>query len=214
MGMAEFHYGFLFNLKGDGENAVKHFQSSIGYLEESQAVVFLPGAWANLGWGYFFLGELNTALKFIEKGLKIQMDTGIHFSLSNYHCDLSFVHFDLGNLSGAKLHAEKALDLAQTNHEKCFEGVSWIQLGRTVAKLEKSRIDKAEEYILKGMKILDELELKAIYALGYLFLGELYANAGQKEKAHKNLKKAEAMYQEMGMDHRLARTRKLMETLL
>jgi tetratricopeptide (TPR) repeat protein len=116
-------------------------------------------------------------------------------------------------LSDAKLHAEQAINLAQTNHEKCFEGLSWLCLGRITGEMEKSRIDKAEEYILKGTKILDELKIKPVYTLGYSFLGELYANAGQKEKALENLKKAEAMYQEMGMNHRLARTKKLLETL-
>jgi hypothetical protein len=61
------------------------------------------------------------------------------------------------------------------------------------------------------MKILDELETKPLYTLGYIFLGELYAGVGQKEKALENLKKAEVMFQEMGMDYWLARTRKLLE---
>ena len=74
-----------------------------------------------------------------------------------------------------------------------------------------SQLHKTEEYILKGMKILEELETKPAYAGGYLNRGELYADAGQKEKALENLKKAEAMYQEMGMDYWLARTKKLLE---
>ncbi len=212
MGMAELEYGSLFIFKGDGKNAVKHFQSGIGYLEKSQAVKFLPIAWANLGFGYYLLGEPNTALKSIEKGLKMQTDTGLPLRLSLYHNYLSYVHLNLGNLSEAKLHAEQALNLAQTNHEKISEAESWLQLGRIVGKTGSSQIDKAEEYILQGMKILDELEIKPYYSQGYLYLGELYAGAGQKEKALKNLKKAEAMFQEMGMSYDLARTKKLLET--
>ena len=48
--------------------------------------------------------------------------------------------------------------------------------------MEKSQIDKAEEYILQGMKILDELKIKTNLRFGYLFLGELYADAGKKKK--------------------------------
>ena len=143
----------------------------------------------------------------------MQMDTGTSFSLSNYHNFLSLVHFDLGNLNEAKLHAEQGLNLAQTNQEKYLEGHSWIILGRTVGKIEKSQIDKAEEYILTGMKILDELKIKPYYTRGYFYLGELYANAGQKERALEALKKAEAMFQEMGMSYDLARTKKLLETV-
>jgi tetratricopeptide (TPR) repeat protein len=143
----------------------------------------------NKGKAYYYLGELNTALRFLEKALKTQMDTGILFGLSWYHWHLSLVHFDLGNLSEAKVHAEQALNLAQTTHNKWLEGVSWTQLGRIIGRTDKSQIDKAEEHILQGMKILNELKTKPLYAEGYMFLGELYADAGQKEKALENLKK-------------------------
>jgi tetratricopeptide (TPR) repeat protein len=116
----------------------------------------------------------------------------------------------LGNLNEAKVHAEQALKLAQTGHQKFIEGMSWIQLGRIFGKMEGSQLHKAEEYILQGMKILEELETKPDYAQGHLKLGELYADAGQKEKALENLKRAEAMYQEMGMDYWLARTKKVL----
>jgi class 3 adenylate cyclase/energy-coupling factor transporter ATP-binding protein EcfA2 len=209
IGVVEMFYGLLFGTKGNGENAVKHFQSGIGYLEKSQAVIYLPSAWSFLGWGYCFLGELETALKFTEKGLKMQTDIG--FPISAIHYFLSVVHLDLGNLNEAKVHAEQAVNLAQTSHQKYGEGISWLQLGRILGKIEGSQLHKAEEHILKGMKILEELETKPFYAQGHLFLGELYADAGQKEKAIENLKKAEAMFQEMGMDYSLARTKKLLE---
>jgi tetratricopeptide (TPR) repeat protein len=63
------------------------------------------------------------------------------------------------------------------------------------------------------MKILDELKMKAWYAPGYLYLGELYVKAGQIEKALENLRKAEDMFQEMGMDYWLVETRKLLAEL-
>ena len=209
IGSAEHRYGFLFVFKGDGKNAIKHLQSSIEYFEKSQAVILLPTAWSLLGYGYYLVGELETALKSIEKALNMQMDIG--FPRSWIHYFLSSVHFDSGNLNEAKVHAEQALNLAQTSHQKIFEGISWIQLGRSLVKMEGPQLHKAEEYILKGMKIVDELGAKPFYAQGCFYLGDLYADAGHKEKAIENLKKAEAMYQEMGMDYWLARTKKLLK---
>ena len=66
---------------------------------------------------------------------------------------------------------------------------------------------------MKGIKIFDELKMKPSCALGYFSLGELYVNAGQKEKALENLKKAETMFQEMGMDYWVAMTKELLEKL-
>ncbi|GAJ23573.1 unnamed protein product, partial [marine sediment metagenome] len=63
-----------------------------------------------------------------------------------------------------------------------------------LGKADLSQGGKAEEYILQGIKIFDELELKAWSPTAYLFLGELYTDMGQREKALETLKKAEAAF--------------------
>ena len=207
--MVEYVYATLFLHKGDGENGIKHGHSAIKYLEKSQAVYLLSTAWSFLGFGYYLLGELNNALKFTEKGLKMQQDIGSPVICPLVHSILSRIHCDLGHWEEAKVQAEQALKFAQTNQEKFSEGNSWLLLGRAVGKLEKAQLDLAEEYILRGMKLLEELEIKPYFSQGHLFLGELYADAGLKEKALENLRKAEALFQEMGMDYWLGRTREI-----
>ena len=86
-------------------------------------------------------------------------------------------------------------------------------MGRIVGRSDPSRKDKAEQYILKGINILEKLDLKTSYTLGRLFLGEFYLDAGQREKAAENLKKADGMFQEMGMEYWLARTKEAMQRL-
>ncbi len=44
-------------------------------------------------------------------------------------------------------------------------------------------------------------------------MGELYADRGQRENALENLKKAEGMFQEMGMDYWLAQTQEVLGRL-
>jgi class 3 adenylate cyclase/tetratricopeptide (TPR) repeat protein len=205
IGVVEFLYGFLFVLKGDGENTIKYFQSAIEYLEKSQAVIYLPSAWGCLGYGYFLLGDLNSALKFVEKGLKMHQDMGLPFYMSSFHSSLSIIHGDSNHWEEAKGQAGQALKFAQTNQEKFIEGLSWLLLGRAIGKMEKAQFDMAEEYIHKGMKILEELGIKPDLPLGYLYLGELYADAGLKEKSLEHLKKAEGLFQEMGMDYWLGK---------
>ncbi|MGD0661149.1 MAG: hypothetical protein ABSD38_24055 [Syntrophorhabdales bacterium] len=213
IGQVEVAYGIFFAQKGDGENAVKHFRSAIECFEKSHARIILPLTWGWLGWGYYLSGKLDSALEFIEKGLKMQGESGLPFLLSMQHYFLSRVRLDLGSLSEARLHAEEGLNLARTNHQRGIEGMSWIQLGRIIGKTDTSQAAKAEEYILQGMKIFDELNQKPAYASGCLALGELYAGVGQKERALENLKKAETMFREMGTDYWLVRTKKLLESL-
>ena len=211
IGILENLYGDLFLFKGEGENAVKHCQSAVEYFEKSQAVLYLSLAWVRLGYGYYLLDEFNDALKFMERGLKMQQDMGLPFYLSLIHYNLSMVHGDLGHWEDAKVKAEQGLRLGQTNQDKSSEGNSWVLLGRAIGKMEKAQLDMAEEHILKGMKILEELMLKPALSTGHFILGELYADAGMKEKALENLKKAEGLCQEMGIEYWLNRTRALLE---
>ena len=103
-------------------------------------------------------------------------------------------------------------DLEDRNTPTRIEGLSKMWLGRTLGKLETAS-SKCEEYILQGIQIVNELKLKPYSARGYLFLGELYADRGQREKALENLKKAEGMFKEMGMDYWLVKTQEVLDKL-
>ena len=113
----------------------------------------------------------------------------------------------------ARSSTERALNLTQKNGEKINEGTSRILLGRVLGKEHISQSARAKEYILEGIKILEEREVVARSAVGYLYLGELYADMGQKEKALETLKKAEGAFRKMGMDYWLRRTQKILGKL-
>jgi len=163
-------------------------------------------AWAGLGSGYYYLGDLETARKYMEKGLNITVDTGVQWWLSFHYWYLSKTHFDSGDQKNARSFIEEALKTSQNNNEKHIEGASLIWSGRILGRADPSQADKAEECILKGIKILEDLQIKPWYTQGYLYLGEFYCDSGQSEKALENLKKARGMFREMGMNYWLART--------
>ena len=213
LSVVEYFYEILFLSKGDGVNTIKHSKNCIKYCEDGEVPLFLPVSWGVLGMGHYYLGELEAALKHIQTGIKIQTDMQMPMFMSMLYYDLSVVHLDLGDFESAQSFAEKALDLAQKNHEKLNEGISWIGLGRIFGKKESAEPDRAEECILKGIKIIEELKIKPSYPIGHLFLGELYADTGKEDKALENLKKAEGMFQEMGMDYYLAKTKEVLEKL-
>ncbi len=211
MGLLEWLYGWFFAVKGDGKNAIAHYQSAIRYIEEVKYITMLGLAWSGLGDGHYLLGELETARRYIEKGLKIQRDEGLPFYLSLHFLLLGKVHFDSGDLKNAQDCIEEALRLSRDN-EIHNEAISRMWLGRIWGKTHPSE-EKGKKYIVQGIKVLDELKLKPSAAQGYLFLGELYADRGQTEKALENLKKAEGMFQRMGMDYWLAKTQEVLGKL-
>ena len=64
--------------------------------------------------------------------------------------------------------------------------------------------------MLEGINLFDELQIRPRYAVGLMYLRELYADAGQKEEALENLKKAEGMFGEMGMNYWLGKTQEVL----
>ena len=94
-----------------------------------------------------------------------------------------------------------------------MEAEANITLGRVIATTGRDKFDKAKESILKGIMLLDELQLKPRYAVGLLYLGELFANAGRKDKTLENIKTAEKMFLEMGMDYWPGKAKELLAKL-
>jgi tetratricopeptide (TPR) repeat protein len=109
------------------------------------------------------------------------------------------------NIGEAKVHAEKALNLSQTHHERYCEGSSWLQLGRVMGKMEGPNFEEAEDCLRNGLRILEELETKPAYAVGCLNLAALYMRAGRKGEALDNLKRSREMFSQMGMEQWLER---------
>ena len=73
------------------------------------------------------------------------------------------------------------------------------------AKTDPTQIEVAEQQILQGINLLEELGIVAFSGWGYLWLGEVYTEAGRPEEALAPLKKAEAMFRQMGMDYWLGK---------
>ncbi len=201
IGYIEQFYSLALCIKGDGDRAIKHAQDAVKHNEETQFLTLLPHSWGVLGWGHILLGELDKGRIYTEKGLEIQLSSGIPMHLSSQYIIQSRLHFELGDLEKAQSHIEEALELAQNGSEKHYEALAKIWLGKIQAKADMSQSDNAEELISDGIRELDKLKLRPWITEGYLYLGELYADTGQNDKALENLKKAEAEFKDMGMDY-------------
>ena len=100
--------------------------------------------------------------------------------------------------------------MADRNNERFMQGIARIDLGKILAKACSARSDDAEECIARGITILGELKLRPFMSQGHLYLGELYADTGRREKALERLKKAEAEFKAMGMDYWLRKTQEVL----
>jgi len=216
IGFVEFFHAAIFFWQGDGENTVAHAQKAIKAAEEIGVELWLGVARSLLGAGQLFLGRHETARSHIETGLETQKERGIAVLLPVCYCVSAVVHSTLGDLRTARERAVESLKLAQEFGTRAYEGWARMLLGSSLWKLNPTETHFAEEQLCQGISILEELETRPWSAQGYLFLGELFAHAGQGEKALENLKQAEEMYREMGLDSRhywLALTQELLAKL-
>jgi len=198
--MTESLYGAMLLFKGDTQRALEHLQEAMRYAEATQFVHVLGGIYAALGMVYAQIGDLEAALKYLEKGIQLYSDAGVRHVLSMNYVYLGIVHSLSGDLKSAQRDEEEALKLAQEGKNKMLEGFSQIFLGSILGAADTSRSAEAEEYILQGIRLLEELKLRPMCSMGYFYLGQHYASTGHREEALQTLKKAESAFQEMGMD--------------
>jgi len=213
LAVCEFHYGNLYVYIGDPKLAIKHHENSIRYHEESKSIGFSPMSVSLLGYAYYLLGNAVSGKNYAEKGLKLKLESGLGVFTSLFHWVLSQIELDIGNSKAAKSHAEMALKLSQEHNQRHFEGLAWVSLGRIYGNSDPSQYEEATEQILKGIEIFEELKHKPFFSQGYFYLGELCSNTGRKERALENLTKAEGLFQELGMNFWLAKTKDVMGRL-
>jgi len=213
LGMIQFMYGLLFYIRGDFKAAKEHLEKSIAYGEEAKYPMIIALALCTLGHAHCFLGDPETGRRQAEEGLRIYIDSGIEAILPFCLWTMGSIHLDLRDLKNAGDFMEQALSLSRKNREEDREGLALVGLGRVLGKRKQPQTEQAQEFFSKGLEILHNLKTKPWYSQGRMFLGEYYLDTCEKEKAMENLKEAEVMFQEMGMEHWLDRTRKLLERI-
>ncbi len=191
----------------DAPRAIRQLECAIQYLDESQNLLLQGVTWCWLGYVHCLTGHPETGIDLTEKGLKLHTELGVPYWQSFCHFFYSTAFFELGDTGTARTHAELALQYALTNNEKQVQGLSRAWLGRVMVKSEPSQPEAAEEMLLQGIRQLEELGISTQAAMGYMWLGEFSVEAGRKDEALRILKKAEILFQEMGMKHWLARAK-------
>ena len=205
--------GIMLARKGDGKEAVGHLEQSIGHLEEVQANVLLGPVSGWFGHAYGRAGEITRARDHLKRGIKVLQDLGIVLNVPHFFTCLAQVHFDSGDLENAERTIQEGLELSVRHGAKGIEPSARIWMGRILAKKKEPAFEMAEESLLHGIRIAEERRYRSFMAEGHLFLGELYSARGQGEKAREHLKRAEGMFQDMGMDYWLPQVKTALREL-
>ena len=128
--------------------------------------------------------------------------------------NLADMYYESGDLENAQRCANEALKSVQDCHGGFAQALVRTFSGRVLARTDSHRFAEAEKYALQGMSILEDIKARTYHAIGRLYWGEAYAEAGQSGRALESLKKAETMLRDMGMEgYYLVRTEKALAKL-
>ncbi len=214
LAVAEVICGFVSVVRGRNlESCLEHLESAIRHSEETGFNPYLGLAWTCKGWTLWMQGDMEGSRDCGKKAIDIQGDSIVSVMLSLSQLLLGAVSLDSGDPLNARKSIEEALKLAHTSGEQYIEGRTLTWLGRALGKADVSKLAAAEECILHGISLLEQMKMKPWQAEGYLLAGELYSEAGQPQKALTNLKKARSMFQQMRMDYWLFRAQGTLDKL-
>jgi tetratricopeptide (TPR) repeat protein len=209
MGLNEILYGYMFCQKADGRTALTHFERSIGYLERGQIFVLLGLAWNGVGRARYFLGDLQDALTYAEKGLNVHTDAGVTYNLSAHHWFLAFVHYELGNLAAARRQLDESYRLARKNRESYYMALSKMLRGKVDLEAGAVTPREAEKTISLAARMLATQGVRPQVGIAHLSLAEISFRMENRRKMSANLNKALTLFQEMGMVYWMEKARKL-----
>lgn len=213
LGTAEMANGLVSSFQGDWKSSLEHLRKSAEYCDAAKFLIVSALVRCAIGLAWCMLGEPGTARDHVKTAMELHRGSGVEMHLAASYHFAAFVHSELGDRESARDLVQEGLRLSQKNNEKAIEGRSMVLLGTILGLGGASETDEAAEVILNGIEILKELGARAFYSLGYLFLGEVYLNAGRSDRARENLMKADGMFQEMGMAYWLTRTRGILSRM-
>jgi len=212
--LSEHMSGLFYRAYGKGQDTVEHAKKCIEYGEEENSIAVRGFGLMSFGSGYWFLGKHERAIEVLEEALRLHEKAGIEAAFAANAATLGFMYFESGDIPNARKYIEKALDLTNLNDASSFSGaIVKICSGRVLGSCDPENIDRYINMIRSGIKDLEELNNRSGIPLGYVMLGELYAEIGEREKALENLKIAEAKCVEMGIEYWLDRTQKALVKL-
>jgi class 3 adenylate cyclase/tetratricopeptide (TPR) repeat protein len=214
VGLAGTWFGNVLLTKGLGEEAMEHIKKAAQIFEEVRAPASHTGAtWFTLGYAKFLVGDLDEARQCMDKAITLLRDSDMVWYIAYTYAVSAMVHLALEDLSSARSCVAAALEWSQKLNQKHWEGFAKIVAGKILAESDLLQTANAEASILEGIDVLKQLGIRPYCAQGYLYLGELYAGTGRTQMAAKNLKNAERMFRQMGMDYWLRKTNEALSRL-
>lgn len=184
------------------ENGIKH---TLDPKIQSTYLKVLGGVYNNLGFYYDSKGDIENALIFYHKSLKIEEKTGNKFGLATILNNIGLLYYKQGSKNKVLDYYFKSLKLRQEIGD--LEGVA-ISLGNIGYYYDvEGDLDKGMEYYLKSLKMSEKIDDKVGVAYSLNNIAYVYKVKGETQSAldchFKSLNIQKEIHDERGMSFNL-----------
>jgi tetratricopeptide (TPR) repeat protein len=180
------------------------FPNGVRYLKQALKIAEKTGDFLSLWWACYFLGgaaswncEFEKGIEYYNKALNLSVAadniTGISFSKGTMSV---FNYINQGKIDLAYQTTEESLRLAEESGDTFFKAMAYAIHGATCYC--KRLLDQAENNLLKGFGYCERAKQVAWWPYACFWLGQLYSERGEYERAMDYFKKAIAIVTERG----------------
>lgn len=190
----------MYNI-GDYKKAATHSFEALKFYESEKDTVGILGLSNNLGAIYDRLKDYDKALAYYFKAQDLYNTATSKFRNS---FPLPSLLNNIGNIyqtkkdyESALQYYEKALLMAEENKNKMVQGIALNNLGKLYL-LDLKRPEKAIDYLLRGLKVREEIGDKAEIAKSLVFLSSYYYRQDNVTEGKRCAERAIKLAKEIG----------------
>jgi tetratricopeptide (TPR) repeat protein len=173
--------GLAFYSMGDYKNAATHSFNALKFYESEKDSVGILAMCNNMGAIYDRLKDFDKALAYYFKAQDIYNTSETKFRslfpLPTLLNNIGNIYQTKRDFHSALQYYEKALSMAEETKSKSVQGIALNNLGKLYLN-DLKQPDKAIDYLLKGLKIREEIGEKAEIAKSLVFLSSFYFQQG------------------------------------
>jgi tetratricopeptide (TPR) repeat protein len=148
--------GFLYQAKGEWDQAIEYLQRSLAILEKVGDEHGMSTAFNNLGGVYQAKGEWDQAIEYYQRSLAIKEKMGDEHGMSTIFNNLGLVCKDKGEWDKAIEYYQRSLAIKEKMGDE--HGMSTIFNNLGLVYKDKGEWDKVFEYLQRSLKIVEKLD--------------------------------------------------------
>ncbi len=195
--------GGLLIRKGEYDAAEHDLSQSAQYFQASKQDSLLAKVYSNIGLLNRSKGDLDKALEYYKKSLKIKQNFDDKPGIASTLSGIGLVYLDKGELTRAKEYLEEAMQILE-NYDKPTS-LSHIILNLGLINLRLGKYEEAMTYYKKGLALAEKYDFKLIQASIYNNMANVYFTLGDLVKAKEVLYDALDIYRSIGNKQNIAR---------